>query len=467
MNRRNLLRAAGLLAAGSVANLALGTRTAHAGDYKALVCVFLSGGNDGLNTVVPLDDSRYAQYDAVRQRLAVPRRSLIALGRSGFGLHPALAALGSAAAEGQLVPVLNVGPLRAPLTKEQYGSQPGGSVMIPSNLFSHSDQQTLWETSAATPFVRTGWGGRTTELAGLNPVISFGGNTRFGTTSHQDALVLPAAGVMFGPQGLDAQALLQAPGAARMQALQALYSHAQSGALRKAYAAQQRYAFTVGDVLGPLVNSLPGDGQSPGAINSAFSSLISGNRLVTPLSAQLYQVAKLVAARNYLPGNRQIFFVRLDGFDTHAQQVLSGDATQGRHAALLRELGEALGAFHAALKSLGVSDSVTTFTTSDFGRTFKPNDSGGTDHAWGNHQLVLGGAVRSQSPVGDMPELVLGGRDDVGSQSWEQHGRWIPGISVDQYAATLLRWFGAQDSQLDTILPNLANFGSRRNLGFV
>lgn len=467
LNRRRWLQAAGLLGAGSIANLTLGTREANAADYKALVCVFLYGGNDGLNTVVPLDNNLHAQYSAVRQGLALPRSSLVTLGRSGYGLHPALSALAGAASDGVLAPVLNVGPLHAPLTKAQYAAAPKGSPLVPSSLFSHSDQQTLWETSASTPFVRAGWGGRTSELGSLNPVISFGGNARFGMSSQQGPLVLPAAGAPFGPQGLDGQALAYAPGAARLQALQAMYSQSQTGALRNAYSAQQRYAFAVADVLGPLVNALPADGRSPAPVNSAFAPLTAGNQLTTSLSRQLYQVAKLIAARTSLPGNRQIFFVQLDGFDTHAEQATAGNPTQGIHANLLKELGDALAAFHGAMKNIGMAEAVTTFTKSDFGRTFKPNNSGGTDHAWGNHQLVLGGAVRGHTAYGTMPELVLGGRDDLGSQSWEQHGRWIPGTSVDQYAATLLSWFGAQDGQLDALLPNLGNFGTRRNLGFV
>jgi uncharacterized protein (DUF1501 family) len=166
-------------------------------------------------------------------------------------------------------------------------------------------------------------------------------------------------------------------------------------------------------------------------------------------------------------GNRQILFVQLGGFDTHANQAIAGSPTEGAHARLLKELGDAIGAFDAVLKNLGLADAVTTFTQSDFGRTFKPNNSGGTDHAWGNHHLVLGGAVRGGTTYGTYPTLALGGPDDVGVDAWELQGRWLPTTSVDQYAATLLGWFGAGDAQLDAVLPNLKNFGSARRLGFL
>lgn len=157
----------------------------------------------------------------------------------------------------------------------------------------------------------------------------------------------------------------------------------------------------------------------------------------------------------------------MGGFDTHGNQVITGSPTEGEHATLLKQVGDALGAFHGALKAVGLDSAVTTFTQSDFGRTFAVNNSTGTDHAWGNQHLVMGGAVKGGLTYGTYPELVLGGPNDVGVNAWELQDRWIPTTSVDQYAATLLGWFGASDSQLDSVLPNLKNFGAERKLAFL
>jgi uncharacterized protein (DUF1501 family) len=189
--------------------------------------------------------------------------------------------------------------------------------------------------------------------------------------------------------------------------------------------------------------------------------------LTTEIARELYQVAKLVASNATVGGNRQVFFTSMGGFDTHGGQVVSGAPTTGIHASLLKDLSDAMAAFSKAMDAVGLGNAVTTFTESDFGRTFLPNSSLGTDHAWGSHHLVMGGAVRGGATYGTYPDLTLGGVNDVGTNTWEQQGRWIPTTSVDQYAATLLGWFGASDGQNGTILPNLANFGSARNLGFV
>ena len=194
--------------------------------------------------------------------------------------------------------------------------------------------------------------------------------------------------------------------------------------------------------------------------------MISDGSVTNPLGSQLYQVARFVHARATVRGSRQIFFVQLGGFDTHAGQV-GASALDGEHAAVLGTLATAMAAFWQALKAIGMTDRVTLFTQSDFGRTFAPNQTQGTDHAWGNHHLVLGGAVAGRRSYGTYPTLALGGPDDVGVDDWELQGRWIPTTSVDQYAATLLRWWGLAEPQLDAVRPNLRNFGAARNLGFM
>lgn len=451
--------AAGWLAAPRAA------RAARAADYKALVCVFLYGGNDGLNTIVPTDGARYAEYAAVRQGLALPQGGLLPLSGTDYGLHPSMTALEAAWNEGALAPVFNVGPLYQPMTKAQYLAAAANSPLIPDSLFSHSDQQTLWETASTRALTRTGWGGRAASTLGTaQPVISVGGNGRFGLSALEGPLVLPGPGATFGVEGH--QDTGWAPVAARKAALEALYAGLQDSELTEAYARQQRSAFETSSRLGPLVKTQPGDANASAAINQAFAPLIRDGRLTTGLAQQLYQVAKLIEAHSVVQGDRHIFFAQLGGFDTHGNQIGS-NVLAGTHAELLKTLADAMAAFHQAMKNLGLAQQVTLFTQSDFGRTFKPNNSNGTDHAWGNHHLVLGGAVKGRRTYGIYPVLQLGGPDDVGQHSWERHGRWIPTASVDQYAATLLTWFGATDAQLDAILPNLRNFGSRRTLGFV
>lgn len=471
MNRRRWLQCAGSTLASafgvtSLTSLMIAPSAAQTADYRALVCVFLYGGNDGMNTIVPLDTTRYNQYAGVRGALALPQSALLRLSGTDYGLHPALSALADAWNEGALAPVFNVGPLYRPLTKSEYRSAPASSPLIPDNLFSHSDQQVLWESATTHAHTRTGWGGRAAAVLGTtNPVISVGGNSRFGLSELQAPLVLPGPGATFGIEGLGD--LSWAPIAARKTALEALYADGHQNKLLDAYARQQRDAFATANRLGALVKTQPGDVNAPAALTQAFAPLIADGKVSTGIGQQLYQIAKLIHSNATVQGSRQIFFAQLGGFDTHGNQVSSGNPQQGQHAALLQQLGDALACFHNAMKAIGRADQVTLFTQSDFGRTFKPNNSTGTDHAWGNHHLVLGGAVKGRTTYGTYPTLVLGGPDDVGLHEWEQHGRWIPTTSVDQYAATLLRWFGASDAQLDAILPNLVNFGSQRVLGFL
>ncbi|HSW06305.1 DUF1501 domain-containing protein [Aquabacterium sp.] len=470
LNRRRWLKKTAALLAGSglAGGLSLSTRFAQAADYKALVCIFLYGGNDGMNMLVPTDTTRYNQYAGVRSALALPRQSLVGLGSSGYGLHPAMAALAPHWNQGTLAPVFNVGPLAAPLTKAQYLAEPEGSPLIPDNLFSHSDQQILWECAGTDALARTGWGGRASStLATTNPVISVGGNGHFGVEDLRTPLVLPGPGSGFGAYGLRPEDTTWEPNRLRKLAIDALYAQAQTVDLATAYAGQQAGAFEISQRLSGLVATMPGDAQAVPAIDAAFAGLVQDGYFSSQLAAQLYQVAKLIHGHGTVQGDRQIFFAQMGGFDTHSGQAYSGDAASGEHAVLLKQLADALAAFQTALQGIAMAQQVTSFTQADFGRTFAPNSSTGTDHAWGNHQLVLGGAVKGGLTYGSYPTLVLGGPDDVGVEDWELQGRWIPTSAVDQYAATLLSWFGATDAQLNAALPNLANFGSRRTLGFL
>lgn len=472
--RRRLLGMAGgsVLASafgvGRVASLLLpASAFAAEADYKALVCVFLHGGNDGMNMVVPTDAARYAQYSAVRGNLALPKANLVPLTGTEYGLHPAMTSLAGAWADGHMAPLFNAGPLYAPMTKAQFRAAAPTDPIIPASLFSHSDQTTLWETASTTVLTRTGWGGRAADVLGTtNPVISLSNGGRFGLSSKGSELGLPGPGEDFGLNGLSTSDQSWAPVAARNAALSTLYSEAQDSVLLDSYARQHREAVEVAGRLAPIIKTKPGASGGSAAIEQAFAPLLVNGELTNPLAKQLYQIAKLIAGNATVKGNRQIFLASTGGFDTHGGQV-GADVSQGTHAGLLKQLADASAAFHQAMKALGMGPQVTLFTQSDFGRTFKPNNSSGTDHAWGNHHLILGGAVKGGTTYGTYPTLELGGPDDVGVASWEQQGRWIPSTSVDQYAATLLQWFGASASQLDTILPNLVNFGSRRTVGFL
>ncbi|MCX9155995.1 DUF1501 domain-containing protein [Niveibacterium sp. 24ML] len=451
MKRRDFLRTAahagGLSAAASIGLLgSLQAQAATApGGYKALVCVFLYGGNDGLNTVVPRDAARYAQYAGVRKKLAVAQADLIPLG-ADYGLHPSLAALAPLWQAGVLAPVFNVGPLAVPLSKADLKTK-----ALPDNLFSHSDQQTLWECAGRSVLARTGWGGRLAAQAGIGPVIALGSAGRFGSSDAGAALALPGPGEDFSPGGW-----FGGPNAARRAALETMARASYTNRLMQAYGGVQKSALDTSAALGPVLKLTPG-ATSTDPIDLAFGKLTGA--LNTPLAKQLYQVAKLIRHGSTNGSGPQVFVVAQGGYDTHADQLT-------RHPKLLAELGPALAAFYDATLRIGQAQAVTSFTMSDFGRTFAPNSSSGTDHAWGNHQLVIGGAVSGGKTYGQYPELVLGGKDDVGVESWERHGRWIPTIAVEQYAATLARWFGLSPSQIAATLPGLGNF-PQADLGFM
>jgi uncharacterized protein (DUF1501 family) len=463
LTRREWLRRSGaLLASGATLGPLAGLAGAADGSgYKALVCIELAGGNDGLNALPPIDAGRYAQYASTRGPLALPLEKILPLDASQ-GLHPALAALVPYWEAGKLATMFNVGPLYEPLTQAQYLSLPEGSPQVPGNLFSHSDQLKLWESGASDPGTRTGWGGLASALLGTqNPVISLGGNATFGVEAIRTPLVLPYAGAIFGATGLMPPDLGDPANRLRRTAMDALQAQAQDVDLADAYTAAHRDAFVVSERIGALVASVPGDALSSAAIDDAFAPLFVRGLPGTDLAAQLYQIAKLINGRAIVLGKRQIFYARQGRYDTHFNQV-EPDPTTGLHADLLKEFGDALAAFQKAIDNLGLSESVIAFTQADFGRTFLPNASLGTDHAWGNNHFMLGGPVNGGKTYGTYPELVLGGPDDTTDDPAQAQGRWIPTTSVDQYAQTLLHWFGLDAKQMLKVLPNLVNFPGKR-----
>lgn len=460
----------GLASIGAGVGLAsLPAAQAQSNDYRALVCLFLFGGNDGLNTVVPMDDSvadaGYSRYASVRAALALPRGAgagnLVPLPNSRFGLHPSLAPLLGVWNDGAMAIVHNVGPLAQPMTQAQYvlWRDQNNSSLVPESLFSHSDQQRQWENAATTTISQSGWGGMAAEQLDFRQVVSFAGNTRFGGGTRNNELVLPEPGGTFGLNGYWSGSQPNA----RRAALNALIGESSGNLLHTALAAQQRDAMATSGRLEAVVRLRPSDQGSNGTINSAFNSLAAPNN--SRLSRQLYQVAKMVSTtgRVALGGTRHLFFVSLGGFDTHGNQA-------GTHANLLTDVGRSVASFYSAMQGLGLADKVTLFTASDFGRTFKPNTSGGTDHAWGNEQLVIGAGVNPQALVGSYPTLTLGGPNDAAdpAKSWEAQGRWIPSIAVSQYGGALLRWL-SPSLDLNAALPSLAGFGgaSGANIGLM
>ncbi len=431
--RRFLTLSAKLAGLGLVA---LGTRRAAAqalDDYKALVCVYLSGGNDGNNVIVPLDAERYTAYQRARGDLALGAQALLPpIGDADgnpYGLHFGLEALHPLYEAGELAFVLNVGTLDRPLTRAELRA----GAAAPTNLFSHSDQTVQAQTGMATPD-GTGWGGRLLECFGRPDslaAVSVSRPALFLRGSESGGNVIPPgqdlrlAGMSFWPAH-EAQS--------RRRALDRLLGLDGGNPVRRA------------------ANRALADGLALGDTLAAHPAAPSGRFPGTDIGRQLREVARLVRVRAGMGPGRQVFFCSMDGFDLHSAQ----DWT---HWHLLSTLAQALRAFHDEIAEAGLGDRVVAFTQSEFGRTLQPSGSG-SDHAWGSHHLVLGGAVRG-GIYGEMPTLALGGPDDANDR-----GVFIPTTSTAQLGATLGRWFGASPAALAWAFPTLERFAAR-DLGFV
>ncbi|KPC49876.1 DUF1501 domain-containing protein [Amantichitinum ursilacus] len=455
MNRRKFLKGAG--GVGMVAAMSqLGALKALAdtsSDYKALVCVFLFGGNDSNNMIIPYDSASYTNYANIRGGLALAQSSLVPLsnpstglntaktaGVTQFALHPALSPLKSFWDAGQMAVQFNTGPLAAPTTRAQIVA---GTATLPTNLFSHADQQQQWQATGtdALGMIRAGWGGRAAEhvganLSGISPVISVSGNSILTQGDSLRPLSVPTYGSVFSPLWGDAYLAGSEIGLRNLASSQ----------LELAQVSIKNAALAASSTISPIINN------SSSAVKAMFSGQTSA------IAVQLATVAMLIESRAKLAQSRQVFFVSLGGFDTHTDQLAT---QQGLYTAL----GTSVATFMNAMNSLGLANNVTVATMSDFGRTFKPNSTGGADHAWGGHQFILGGAVKGKNYYGTFPTHQLAGPNDYSSE-----GRWIPTTSVEQYAATLATWLGVPTAQLASVAPNLSTFtaaGWPANLGFM
>ena len=451
LNRRSFIRYASLAAAGNAAGLRpfgmLNGLAATSPGYKALVCIFLYGGNDSNNTLVPFNTTAngsndHAAYSNIRGPLALSLSELLPLGAGAdgnYGVHPNLPDIPTLFNEGHLAFVTNVGTLVQPLTAAEYKA---GKLPTPDNLFSHPDQQLEWQNAAPSARTNSGWAGRIADTHGgdLQPrrqiplITSVYGDTLFcdGASSTPVAV---------NPGNLQGGHCSEKPSvcASRLETAQRLLTFSSGLSLVEA---DTRIASNSYKYMSVLIDAV----QSVAPLTTHFPN--------TDLGVQLQQIAQIIQVRQALGVTRQIFFAGLQGFDTHADQL----SLQG---SLLAELSPAMASFYKATQELNLSEEITTFTMSDFSRAMEPNSASGSDHAWGAHHMVMGGSVKGGQIYGTYPTLVLGGPNDS-----DVNGRWVPTIASSQYAATLASWFGVPSGSLDTVFPTLSKFSST-NLGFM
>ncbi|MDQ8020190.1 MAG: DUF1501 domain-containing protein [Moraxellaceae bacterium] len=481
--RREFLKRLGALSSlGTAAPFALnlagiGAASAQANDYKAIVCLFMFGGNDHFNMVMPYDTTPHAEYIAVRGTqgaggIGYARASLAATSfgtltaqsyGSQFALCPSMSALSTLYAQGNAAVLANIGPLITPTNRTQYRNN---SVPMPPKLFSHNDQQSVWQAYASEG-VRTGWGGRMGDL-----LASQNTNTIFTAISAAGNAVFLAGDSIFqyqisntGATAINALAtrpfgIPSATGSASMDALRNIITDASSTStlnLERDHVDVVKRSVNAAGLVTSALAAKPAN-----STGIALPTGSTGNRV----AQQLQAVARLISpeARAFTGARRQVFFVSIGGFDTHDNETLAlqDDAAAGRQG-LHGQVSRAIEYFYNATVAMGMQNNVTLFTASDFGRTLTSNGDG-TDHGWGAHHFVVGGAVRGGDIYGTMPLTRLHTPTTANDQD-SGSGRLIPTTSVDQLAATLATWFGVSGGDLTDVAPNIGNFNA--NLGFM
>ena len=437
----------------------------NAGDYKAIVCLFMSGGNDHFNTVLPTDSGSWSEYQRIRTTSDSGSIALPGVGANGgvlpivpnspqagrsYALHPSLGPLKELFDAGRLGILANVGTLVQPTTLAQYKAQ---TVQLPPRLFSHNDQQATWQSSQSESVASSGWGGRMADLmasANSNATftcISSAGNALF--LAGRSVRQYQISGTSAAPISRLNEGLFGLP--AGSNPLRQIITAEQSDPFQKDHAAVVSRAIGAQATLSSSMLAAGTGVPEP----TPYINPNTGVAAVNPLAVQLQTVARIIGGRGGLGARRQVFYVNLGSFDTHDFQRTS-------QADLLARLAHAMAYFDSVMGNLQGSDmrkQVTLFTASDFGRTFTSNGDG-TDHGWGSHHFIMGGAVKGKDIYGSMPVTGLGHALDVGS------GALLPTTSVDQYGATLAKWFGLSDTQIADVFPNIVNF-SNRNLGFM
>jgi len=452
ISRRSFVRQASCAACSSIPlfstllNLKMAGSVAAAepgpGEYRALVCLFLAGGNDSFNMLVPRGASEYAEYAAIRDDLALPQGSLLPInptnvGGMQFGIHPNMPELQALFEAGNAAFVTNVGTLVEPITKAQFDN---GSVPIPLGLFSHSDQIEQWQTSIPDARVGHGWAGRMGDLLkDLNSIqkvsmnISLAGSNVWQTGNTVFEYAITPGGAV-GLQNYasayntnDTWWVVQE----RSAAIDGQLAQAYSNLFAQTFARSKRDSIEAYDIFSSATSGTP----------PWSGSLFPSDNY---LADQLEMVAKCIMGRTGLGATRQTFFVQLGGWDHHDEVIASQQV-------MLAEVSAAVGAFYDALVTLGIQDQVTLFTASDFGRTLTSNGAG-SDHAWGGNHFVVGGGVDGKKIYGQYPALYEDSALDVG------RGRLIPEISVDEYFAELALWLGVSKASLPLVLPNITRF---------
>ncbi len=412
-------------------------------DYRALVCIFLAGGNDSFNMLVPTDAGSYQGYQAARSNLAIPTGNLLPLngdvGGKTFGVHPGMPEVQGLYNTGKLAFVANVGTLVEPTTLARFQSN---SARLPVGLFSHSDQIMHWQTSVPDQRSPYGWAGRMADLLRAQPTnekvsmnISLSGTNTFQSGRRTVSYDITPEGN--GSVVLNEEDGEGGFGAIGSTAVKSLMDLNYKNLFQQTFASLNRRSIDAGRDFANAVSNA--------SVQTAFSP--------SDLSRSLQMIARTIGARQALGAQRQTFFVMFGGWDHHDELINS-------HAAMLPVVSKAMGEFDQALTELGVNQNVTTFTASDFARTLSSNGRG-SDHAWGGNHIVVGGAVKGGKIYGTYPDLAPNNTLDTG------RGRLIPTLATDEYFAELAQWFGVSRSDLPEVFPNLDRFQSQSGIGFL